>query len=128
MRSWQSKQWLLLLLCLIIGAFFYWLKQEEPVEIPDQGQPIGQSVSSEKRQVFSKTFGKSLQSKFKDASVSIQGEAGTTLKITWQAVNKPFAVGMANNKDVITDLREMGFKRLIMTDGDKTTWEVDLRN
>lgn len=35
---------------------------------------------------------------------------------------------LVRSKEAIADLREMGFKGLIMTDGHESTWEVDLRN
>jgi hypothetical protein len=34
---------------------------------------------------------------------------------------------MKDNVDAIADLREMGFKHLVITDG-KTSWDVDLKN
>jgi hypothetical protein len=34
---------------------------------------------------------------------------------------------MKDSVDAIKDLREMGFKHLIMTDG-KATWDIDLKN
>jgi hypothetical protein len=42
-------------------------------------------------------------------------------------VNEPLVLGMKESKEAVRDLRDMGFKHLIMTDG-TTSWDVDLKN
>ncbi len=62
-----------------------------------------------------------------NATVTTTGDFHTTILIQGNMVNDSFVHGMKDNNVVIQDLREMGFKRLIMTDG-KVSWDIDLKN
>lgn len=62
-----------------------------------------------------------------NATVTTTGDFHTTILIQGNMVNDSLVHGMKDNNVVIQDLREMGFKRLILTDG-KVSWDIDLKN
>jgi hypothetical protein len=61
------------------------------------------------------------------ASLDLEGVDGKTIKVYWEQIKLPFVKQLVKNQEVIADMREMGFKHLIMTDG-KLVWDVDLKN
>ena len=72
-------------------------------------------------------FEKKFKDKDMNATVTTTGDYHTTILIQGNIVNESLVHGMKDNNVVIQDLREMGFKRLIMTDG-KVRWDIDLKN
>jgi hypothetical protein len=62
-----------------------------------------------------------------DAKVTTTGDKQTIVTISGPIVIGPIVHKMKDSVDAIQDLREMGFKHLIMTDG-KATWDIDLKN
>jgi hypothetical protein len=101
---------------------------KEPITTSVSGSPAGQTVTFDQRANFAKSFGDLFRAKFGESKISIQGGDGKSLVITWINVDKPFARQMAANESILKDLREMGFKRLILTNGNKSNWDVDLKN
>lgn len=77
--------------------------------------------------IFVVDLEKSFHKKGWPAAIDLEGEDGKTLKVYWEKLNLPFVRGLVKSQDVIGDIREMGFKHLIMTDG-KLRWDVDLKN
>ena len=61
------------------------------------------------------------------ASLDFEGENGNILKIHWESIKRPFVKQMLETTDLIQDIREMGFKRLVMNNG-KQEWNIDLKN
>ena len=97
------------------------------LQITSSSPPAGQNLTMEQRLLFAQSFEKLFQDKGMDAKVTIQGEGKTNIVITGKLVNGPIVYRMKDNNDAITDLRKMGFKHLVMTDG-KNTWDIDLKN
>jgi hypothetical protein len=95
--------------------------------ITTSSAPAGYKVLPEQRRVFALEFGEKFKAKYPDAAVSTSKDLHTSLLIRGGMINEPFALAMKDNTGIIGDMREMGFKRLIMTDG-KTAWVVDLKN
>jgi hypothetical protein len=101
---------------------------KEPIAVSVSGPPLGQGVSAVQRLKFARSFGDRFRAKFGDSDISTSGEAGKTLVIKWINVSRPFASKFAANEEIVKDLREMGFKRIILTDGYRSNWDVDLKN
>jgi uncharacterized protein YxeA len=97
------------------------------LQITSSSPPTGQTISIEQRLRFAQSFEKLFKDKGMDAKVTIQGEGKTNIVITGKLVNASIVYRMKDNIDAIADLREMGFKHLVITDG-KTSWDVDLKN
>ncbi len=81
----------------------------------------------EQRRKFTLEFEKKFKDKGMNATVTTTGDFHTTILIQGNMVNDSLVHGMKDNNLVIQDLREMGFKRLILTDG-KVSWDIDLKN
>ncbi len=97
------------------------------LQISTISPPIGQGASPEQRIKFAKEFEKLFQKKGMEATVTTSGDQQRIVTISGKIVNGPVARAMTDNVDAISDLREMGFKTLVMTDG-KVAWNIDLKN
>lgn len=90
--------------------------------------PRGQAASADQRQRFGMNFRQKFSGKFQGSKVDVEGDGSKTLRIEWTGVDRPFAATIAESGEIIDDLRELGFKHLIITDGHRSTWDVDLKN
>lgn len=90
--------------------------------------PRGQEVSAERRQRFGLNFQEKFAKKFQGSKVNLEGDGNKTLRIEWSGVDRSFAATITEAEEIIRDLRDMGFKRLVISDGHKSTWDVDLKN
>jgi hypothetical protein len=95
--------------------------------MPNSSPATGQSVLFDQRIKFAKDFEKQFHDKGIDAIVISNGVRQSILSISGKVVNEPSVYRMKDNVDAIKDLRENGFKHLIMTDG-TVTWNIDLIN
>ena len=124
--------WVLLLL-VALSSWGIWKYQNTKagrvnnLQITTTSPPIGQGVLPEERIRFAREFEKQFHDKGMDAAVNTQGQLEKTIIIRGNIVNGPLVFRMAKSKASIQDLREMGFKSLILTDG-KATWNVYLKN
>jgi hypothetical protein len=89
--------------------------------------PAGQSVLPKQRRKFAVEFGKKSQDKGMNLTVTTKGDFNTSIVIRSNAVSAALALGMKDNNETIKNLRDMGFKHMIITDG-KHSWDVDLKN
>ncbi|ABB33269.1 hypothetical protein GeomeDRAFT_2234 [Geobacter metallireducens RCH3] len=90
--------------------------------------PRGQEVSSEQRQRFRLNFQEKFSKKFQGSKVDLEGDGGKTFCIEWPGVDRSFAATITETGEIIKDLRDMGFTHLIISDGHKSNWNVDLNN
>jgi hypothetical protein len=97
------------------------------LQITASSPAIVQSVPSEQRIKFAKDFQKQFHDKGMDATVTTHGDQQNILTISGKVVNDPSVHRMKDNVEAIQDLRENGFKHLVMTDG-KLSWDIDLKN
>jgi hypothetical protein len=111
----------------ILASVYIHSHAKQLIEISVSSGPSGQDKTLKNRMVFLVTLEKAFHKKGWLASFNIEGDDGKTIKIYWEQLKLPFVKHLVGNHDIIADLREMGFKFLIMTDG-KTTWNVDLKN
>jgi hypothetical protein len=100
----------------------------ERLQVSSKSKPVGLKVTTAQRINFAKSFEKRLKARGDNAQVVTQGDANKTLVIKWSSLNRAFAREMADNAKMVTDLREMGFKRMLLMDGKKYAWDVDLKN
>lgn len=122
--SWQV--WLLSLLAVILSSFIYH-RANKPPQISVTSGPIGQNKTLKERMIFVVGLEKSFHKRGWPASIDLDGEDGKSIKIYWEQLNLPLVKQLVKRQEVITDIREMGFKQLILTNG-KGTWDVDLKN
>lgn len=119
---------LVLLLAMAFGAQNKTAKLPPPEIRLSDTTPRGQKVSSEQRQRFRLNFQEKFSKKFHESKVDIEGDGGKTFRIEWSGVDRPFAATISETDEIINDLRDMGFKRLIICDGHKSLWDMDLKN
>lgn len=121
---WQA--WLLAIAIILISTVFYY-RTSRPLEITTVSGPIGQKATLKQRMIFLVSIEKAFHQKGWLASFDLEGEDGKYLKVYWEQLSQPFATQLIRNQVMINDIREMGFKRLILNNG-KRTWNIDLKN
>jgi hypothetical protein len=107
----------------------YYHKEKAPVshlQIETTNPPAGKSLLPEQRRSFALGMGKKFKSQGRDATITTTGDFHTSMLMKGTMVNEQFVVQMKDS-GAINEMRNMGFKHLIMTDG-KITWDVDLKN
>jgi len=87
----------------------------------------GQRVLPEQRIKFAMGLEKMFHDKNMDAKVTTHGDMQTIITISGPVVIESIVHKMKDNIDFMQEIREMGFKHLIMSDG-KGTWDIDLKN
>ena len=97
------------------------------LHMPTSSPAIGQSVLFDQRIKFAKDYEKQFHDHGMDAIVISKGVRQMILAISGKMVNEPSVYRMKDNVYTIRDLRAVGFKHLVMSDGD-TTWDIDLEN
>jgi hypothetical protein len=100
----------------------------KPLEISiGASGPTGQDKTLKQRIVFAGIIEKSFRKKGYLTTVQLQGEDGKTIKVYWPGLGLPLVEQMISNEQLITDFREMGFKKLVLWNH-YNTWNVDLKN
>jgi hypothetical protein len=87
--------------------------------------PMGQGVLPEQRRAFALKYQNIAN--YKDAIFTTTGDFHTTFSIQTNLINSNKVRSMISIEEPFSDLREIGFKHLIMSNG-KEAWDVDLRN
>ncbi|MBV5330294.1 MAG: hypothetical protein JZU65_22130 [Chlorobium sp.] len=121
---WQI--WVISLVAILVIATFRY-QSTRPVEIKVKSVPTGQTKTLKNRMIFIVILQKSMHKKGWIASLDLEGEDGNILKIYWESINPPFVRQMLKSTELIQDIREMGFKRLVLNNG-KEKWDIDLKN
>jgi len=128
-RHWYKMRWQVwvILFVAIVAIVALRYQSTRPLEALVTSPPTGQTVSLKKRMIFLVTLERKFHRKGWLASLGLEGENGSVLKIYWESINLPFIKLMLKSTDFIQDIREMGFKRLVINNG-KQKWDIDLKN
>lgn len=97
------------------------------LHMPTNSPAIGHGVLPEQRIKFAKDFEKQFHDKGMDATVTTNGDQQNIITITGKVVNEPSVHRMKESVDAIQDLRENGFKHLVMNNGNEC-WDIDSKN
>ncbi len=62
----------------------------------------------------------------RDATVTASGDRNTTLTFKYILVNRPFVYKLQTETDFAQTAKERGFKKIVLTDGFRDTWTIDL--
>lgn len=128
-RPWYQIRWQLVLtaiVAILLSAYLHY-QVTKPLVISVTSGPTGQNKTLKQRMIFLDYLKKGFKKKGWPVSLHLEGEGGKTLEIIWVDLKRPFVKQMIQNHNIITDLREMGFKRLVFRNG-TNKWDVDLRN
>lgn len=108
-------------------ATYFYHQLSKPLEVTVTTGPIGQNRTLKDRMIFVVNLEKTFRKRGWIASFDLEGENGKTLILFLEKMNRHLAREMVGNKEIISEIRDMGFKRLIMRNG-KEEWNVDLKN
>lgn len=89
--------------------------------------PQGSNYLPEQRRKYALDYEKKLKAAYRDVTITTTGDFHKTLLMKGDVINEQFALQMKDTVEAIKEFRDMGFKRLVMTDG-RTAWDVDLEN
>ena len=127
--------WALLLLVAVSswGIWKYQNTNKHKVQVMNYLQtentnpPTGKNFLPEQRRKFALQLEKKVKDKGMNATVTTTGDFHTAIVLQGEEVNGSLVRLTVGNNDMIQDMRDMGFKTLIMTDG-SAAWSVDLKN
>jgi hypothetical protein len=118
------------LLAMAWGISKYQSANQIPVnhlQIKTNLSPMGQGVLPEQRRAFALKLQKNENTDYKDAVFTTTGAFHTTLSIQSNRINSKMVSSMSSTEEPISDVRKMGFKHVMMSNG-KEAWDIDLRN
>jgi hypothetical protein len=118
---------LLVIAVVIVSTFFIHYQSTRPIEIQAESAPTGQTVTTIQRLIFAKELQRKFRDKWWLASFDLKGSDGKIMNIYWESINRSLVKQFVSRVDLIQDIREMGFKKLVLKNG-KQQWEVDLKN
>ena len=95
-------------------------------EITVESKKIAAGLMKQQRIQIAKTMERNMLDKGFDAYVTTQGPQNETLKIKFILISRPFVHQMCNDGETMGNFRNVGFKKIIFTDGYDSTWTVDL--
>ncbi len=61
-----------------------------------------------------------------DVYVTVEGQEATTLRVKYVLMSRPMVYKIQTETDFVQNCRAMGFKKVIMDDGFRSTWVFDL--
>lgn len=129
-RPWYQVKWQiwLILLILVTTATVLYFQANERIELSiNTSGPIGQNKTLEQRMIFAASLEKSFHKRGWPASIDTEGEDGKTLKIYWAELKLSMVEQMVKHQQIVSDIREMGFKQLVLKNDNKM-WKIDLKN
>jgi hypothetical protein len=128
-RPWYKMRWQMWVIAIVVilGSGVLHYQANKPIEIEVTSSPTGQNRTLKERMIFVTDLEKKFHKKGWIAKIDIEGENGKTLKVYWEQLDLPFVRQWVQSQDIIADIREMGFKRLLMGNG-KDEWDIDLKN
>lgn len=92
-----------------------------PVRVPSKAERIWA------RQDYVKRTEAAFLDEGKDVYLSLDGKDFDILRFKYVLVSRPFAHQFSNSADTISLLRTLGFKKAILTDGYRDTWEITIK-
>ena len=129
-RPWYKGKWQIwtIVLPVVVSAFILYRRGNKPLEISiTTSGSVGQDKTLQQRMIFSASIEKSFQKRGWQASVNVEGDDGKTMKLYSPELELPTVEQMVSNQKFITEFREMGFKKLVLTNNENT-WSIDLKN
>ncbi len=103
-------------------------KRSNELQVSVPPGKVGQNVTIEQRIKYAGEFSGRFKRMDQNARVATRDEAGKTLVVTSRLITPTFAQAMAQRMNTINELREMGFRKLVLEGGGSASWDVDLKN
>jgi hypothetical protein len=97
------------------------------IRIEKEAAKLAKQLIINQRKQFAKNYERQLLDKGMDVYATTHGRENTTLKIKWILVSRPVVHKLINDGDMVENLRNRGFTKLVMTDGYNGDWNIDLR-
>lgn len=100
----------------------------EDLEAPERERRKAQMIADDAagRATHARSMEELMLRNWYDTTVRVSGPKNTTLTITYVLISRPLVYNLINGENFLPNLRERGFKQLILTDGYGKTWKFDL--
>lgn len=96
------------------------------IEIQKAVKILAEKLMIEQRKDFAKKYELSLLNSGMDTTITTEGKDSTGLKMKWVLMSRPIAYKIINDESAMSNLKNIGFKKIIFTDGHDSTWSIDL--
>lgn len=128
-RPWYKVRWQIWILALVgIPMSFLFMKYVTRVpKVSIVSGPVGQNRTLKERMIFVAKIEKSFHARGWPASIDLEGEEGKVLKVYWEQLDHSLVRQLVKSKEIVADIRELGFKRMVLRN-DKEKWDIDLKN
>lgn len=93
----------------------------EPTTTPEIAMP-----TPERRRAFAEVTENAYLASGKDVHISVAGKDATTIIMKYVLIDRPSVYQFNNNAELIGNLKDLGFRKAILTDGYDHSWTVDL--
>jgi hypothetical protein len=100
---------------------------ERKIEIAKEGALIRDKELKAKRILYASNLENLYLDKGYDITVKVEGKDASILKMKWVLTSRPVVHKLTKDPDLIRAWRDMGFKKVVFTDGYRSTWYVDLK-
>lgn len=101
--------------------------QRREKEIPKVAVIVAQNIMRKQRKEFADRYERSLLNEGMDVHVSVSGKNDTTLRMKWVLMSRPLVYKIINDENNMSNLKRMGFERIVFTDGYDSTWSIDMK-
>ena len=95
-------------------------------EIDRREQERESAAQAEGRASYADTLETTYLKQNMDVTVTVSGPENTTIKLKYVLMSRPMVYNLTNDSSVMGNLRTLGFKKVIFTDGYFNTWNFDL--
>ncbi len=87
---------------------------------------INRNIDIAKREMHAQRTEKNYLDSGMDVHVTLHGKDKTSIKLTYVLMSRPLAHQLSNDNSLISGMKNLGFKKMILSDGYKSLWEIDL--
>jgi hypothetical protein len=98
------------------------LKKEKIISKKVEEETLKNTVKERKE--FAKRYEIALLDKGIDTTVTTHGKYNTTLRIKWVLMSRPVVHQLTKDKNFISSVKRLGFKKIEFTDGYNDQWSV----
>lgn len=103
-------------------------KQRDERELSKRAYSLAQNVIQQQRLLYASAMEQVLVKNGMDVNVSAIGKDNDELRLKYALMSKPLVYKFQNEMDLQNQAKQMGFNKIIYTDGYNETWRVDLNS
>jgi hypothetical protein len=103
-------------------------KQQNERDLSRRADALAKNVIQQQRLLYASAMEQVFVKSGMDVSVSAIGKEKDQLRLKYALMSKPLVYKLQNEMDLQNQAKQMGFNKIIYTDGYDETWRVDLNS